>query len=268
MYHMIRQTLSSTPPALAGHSKWANTRHRKADVDKKRGSLLTRMAKEIMAAVKEGGGDPEENAHLAAIITRAKAASVPKANIASAIEAALNKDASGTHAIYEGQLGPVALLVHTLTDNKNRTTARVRHCLTKHGGSLAGAGSASWLFTRRVLYEISLPSPSEDVVESLMDVALGSGADDVELGESDGSDGVVVVVEPASSKALGAALKEWATSMVPPPVVDVSMVTVPDNMVDVSHDEAKRLNAVLDMFQDEDDVVDVDHNADLDNHSQ
>ncbi|KNC55116.1 UPF0082 protein [Thecamonas trahens ATCC 50062] len=266
---MGMRRLTASAGAAAGHSKWANIRHRKADVDKKRGSLLNRMSKEIMAAVKEGGGDARENLRLASIVSRARAANVPKANVQSAIDAALSRSAAGSESVYEGQLGPVSLLIQTLTDNKNRTTARVRHCLTKYGGALAGAGSAAWLFNRRLLFSIPLPH-DDAIVDALMDAALSNGADDIEVNDSeDGSDepgSLVVVAEPASSKPLGTALHAALAELYPagPPELDVKMVTMPDNFIDVSPDQAASLNSVLDMLSDEDDVVDVEHNANPD----
>ena len=180
---------------MAGHSKWAGIKHKKAIVDARRGKLFTKLARHITVAAKEGGGDIEGNPSLALAVQKAKDASMPKDNIERAIKKALGGDADTYEAIrYEGYgPGGVAVIVEALTDNRNRTASNVRSLFAKYGGNLGESGSVAFMFTR--VGEIVYPADtgSEDAV---MDAAIEAGAssDDLILER----DGVKVVIDSVS----------------------------------------------------------------------
>ena len=170
---------------MAGHSKWANIQHRKGRQDKKRGKLFTKLIREITVAAKIGGGDLSSNPRLRSAIDNAKSQSMPKDNIERAIAKGTGGDDGTTleEVIYEGYgPGGVAILIECMTDNRNRTVAEVRHALTKHGGNLGTEGSVAYLFEQ--IGYISITKSSDP--ESLIEVAIESGAEDIEIND-DGS---------------------------------------------------------------------------------
>ena len=176
---------------MAGHSKWANIKHRKAAQDKKRGKLYTKLIREITVAARLGGGVVEDNPRLRAAVDKALGANMPK----DTIERAVSRGAGGGEGndveelAYEGYAnGGVAILVEAMTDNRNRTVAEVRHAFNKYGGNLGTDGSVAYLFTRRGVISFA-PGTDE---EALMDIALEAGAEDI---ESDG-DGAITVTTP------------------------------------------------------------------------
>src|ERR687898_1045466 len=166
---------------MAGHSKWAGIKHKKAIVDARRGKLFTKLARAITVAAKEGGGDVEGNPSLALAVQKAKDASMPKDNIERAIAKGTGEggDADALEAVmYEGYgPGGVAILVEAATDNRNRTVADVRSLFTKAGGQLAGAGAVAWQFEPRGL--ITIPKNGQDADEVAL-TAIDAGADDVD----------------------------------------------------------------------------------------
>src|SRR3982750_1885879 len=194
---------------MAGHSKWAGIKHKKAIVDAKRGKLFTKLARAITVAAKEGGGDPEGNPPLALAVQKAKDASMPKDNIERAIAKGTGEgaDADALEAVlYEGYgPGGVALLVEALTDNRNRTGSEVRHTFSKHGGNLGEPGSVAWQFDKKGTVVVDADRYSED---DLM-VAIDAGAEDVAQDENVWE----IVPAPADLQAVRQALEEAGVEM-------------------------------------------------------
>src|SRR3954447_23017096 len=188
---------------MAGHSKWASIKHKKAVVDQRRGAHFTKLARAIQVAAREGGGDPESNAALALAVQKARDASMPKDNIERAIAkgtgAGTDADAIET-VVYEGY-GPagVAILVEALTDNRNRTGSEVRHIFSKAGGSLGEPGSVAWQFEKKGVVVVDAERYSED---DLM-VAIDAGAEDVVRDENVWE----IITEPADLQAVREALE-------------------------------------------------------------
>ena len=187
---------------MSGHSKWSTIKHKKGAADAKRGKIFTKIGKEIMVAVKQGGAAEESNAALRAAIIKARAANMPKDNIDRAIKKASGENDGGVYTplTYEGYIpGGIALIIETLTDNKNRTAADVRSTLTKNGGSLGTAGSSSYLFQRKGIISIQT-----DQFDKVFEIAGDAGAEDVI--EDDGY--VEVITDPADFEAVNTALTQ------------------------------------------------------------
>ena len=187
---------------MSGHSKWSTIKHKKGAADAKRGKIFTKIGKEIMVAVKQGGAAEESNAALRAAIIKARAANMPKDNIDRAIKKASgeNDGVGYTPLTSEGYIpGGIALIIETLTDNKNRTAADVRSTLTKNGGSLGTAGSSSYLFQRKGIISIQT-----DQFDKVFEIAGDAGAEDVI--EDDGY--VEVITDPADFEAVNTALTQ------------------------------------------------------------
>jgi YebC/PmpR family DNA-binding regulatory protein len=239
---------------VAGHSKWANIQHRKGRQDEKRGKIWTRVIREIMVAARSGGGDLSANPRLRLAVDKAKAANMPADTIKRNIDKATG-NLEGVHyeeIRYEGYgIAGAAVIVDTMTDNKVRTVAEVRHAFSKHGGNLGTEGSVSFQFKHcgQLLFA---PGASED---QIMEVALEAGADDVVSGE-DGS--IEVLTSPAEFEAVRDALV--AAGLHP----ELGEVTLrPENTVALAGDDAVRMQKLLDVLEDLDDVQEVYHNAEL-----
>jgi len=240
---------------VAGHSKWANIQHRKGRQDEKRGKIWTRIIREITVAARAGGGDLSTNPRLRLAIERAKAANMPADRIKYNIEKATGTlDGISYEEIrYEGYgIGGAAIIVDTMTDNKVRTVAEVRHAFSKFGGNMGTEGSVAFQF-KHCGQIIFAPGVSEDKV---MEVALEAGADDVITDE----DGAIEVITPASDvEAVKDALV--AAGLTP----DDAQVTMrAENPIEMAGDEAARMQKLLDAIEDLDDVQDVYHNAEID----
>jgi len=239
---------------VAGHSKWANIQHRKGRQDEKRGRIWTRLIREIMVAARLGGADLDTNPRLRLAVEKAKAANMPADNIKRNIDKATgNLEGVNYEEIrYEGYgVGGVAIMVDTMTDNKVRTVAEVRHALSKHGGNMGTEGSVSFQF-KHCGQLIFAPGSDED---KIMEVALDNGADDVITGE----DGAIEVLTPPSAfeqvkNALAAAGLN----------AEVAEVTFrPENTIEIEGDDAIKMQKILDVLEDLDDVQEVYHNAEL-----
>ena len=239
---------------MAGHSKWANIQHRKGRQDEKRGRIWTRLIREIMVAARLGGADLDTNPRLRLAVEKAKAANMPADNIKRNIDKATgNLEGVNYEEIrYEGYgVGGVAIMVDTMTDNKVRTVAEVRHALSKHGGNMGTEGSVSFQF-KHCGQLIFAPGSDED---KIMEVALDNGADDVITGE----DGAIEVLTPPSAfeqvkNALAAAGLN----------AEVAEVTFrPENTIEIEGDDAIKMQKILDVLEDLDDVQEVYHNAAL-----
>jgi len=240
---------------MAGHSKWAGIKHKKAIVDARRGAAFTKLARAITVAAREGGGDPNLNAALANAVQKAKDASMPKDNIERAIAKGIGATAD-TEAIeavlYEGYgPGGVALLVEALTDNRNRTGSEVRHLFSKHGGSLGEPGSVAYLFDRQGVITVDARRWSED---DLM-VAIDAGALDIETDD----DVFEVLTEPADLARVRAALEGAG---IEPQRAELTQR--PKTRVPVDEAQAAKLMRLIDALDDNDDVNEVHANYDID----
>jgi YebC/PmpR family DNA-binding regulatory protein len=240
---------------VAGHSKWANIQHRKGRQDEKRGKVWTRVIREIMVAARQGGGDLSANPRLRLAVEKAKAANMPADTIKRNIDKATgNLEGVQYEEIrYEGYgFGGAAIIVDTMTDNKVRTVAEVRHAFSKHGGSMGTAGSVAFQF-KNVGQLVFAPGTSEDKV---MEVALEAGADDV-VSDEDGA--IEVITDPGSFEAVKNALEQAGLK---PEVAEVTMR--PENTIDLAGDDAAKMRKLLDVLEDLDDVQEVYHNAAID----
>jgi YebC/PmpR family DNA-binding regulatory protein len=239
---------------VAGHSKWANIQHRKGRQDEKRGKVWTRVIREIMVAARQGGGDLSANPRLRLAVEKAKAANMPADTIKRNIDKATgNLEGVQYEEIrYEGYgFGGAAIIVDTMTDNKVRTVAEVRHAFSKYGGSMGTAGSVAFQF-KNVGQLILAPGTSEDKV---MEVALEAGADDV-VTDEDGA--IEVITDPGSFEAVKDALDQAGLK---PEVAEVTMR--PENTIDLAGDDAAKMQKLIDALEDLDDVQEVYHNAAL-----
>jgi len=239
---------------VAGHSKWANIQHRKGRQDEKRGKVWTRVIREIMVAARLGGGDLGTNPRLRLAVEKAKAANLPIETVKRNIDKATG-NLEGAHyeeIRYEGYgIGGAAIIVDTMTDNKVRTVADVRHAFSKYGGSMGTAGSVAFQF-KHVGQFIFAPGTSEDKV---MEVALEAGAEDVITGD----DGAIEVLtaypdfETVKNALEAAGLK--------PEIAEVTMR--PENTIELAGEDAAKMQKLLDVLEDLDDVQDVFHNAEI-----
>jgi YebC/PmpR family DNA-binding regulatory protein len=240
---------------MAGHSKWAGIKHKKAIVDARRGAQFTKLARAITVAAREGGGDPEHNATLANAIQKAKDASMPKDNIERAVAKGTGEggDADAIEAVlYEGYgPGGVALLIEALTDNRNRTGSDVRHLLSKHGGSLGEPGSVAYLFDKLGVVTVDAERWSEDDLI----VAIDAGAEDIEQDE----DVFEVLTEPGDLAAVRAAIEAAGIE-----IQAAELTQRPKTRVPVEEEQAAKLLRLIDALEDNDDVGAVHANFDVD----
>lgn len=239
---------------MAGHSKWANIQHRKGRQDEKRGKVWTRVIREIMVAARSGGGDLSANPRLRLAVDKAKAANMPADTIKRNIDKATGnlEGVSYEEIRYEGYgIGGAAIIVDTMTDNRVRTVADVRHAFSKYGGNMGTEGSVAFQF-KHCGQMIFAPGTDED---KLMELALEAGAEDVITGD-DGA--IEVLTAPADFEAVKNALE--AAGLVPE-VAEVTMRA--ENTIELTGDDAAKMQKLLDMIEDLDDVQEVYHNAAL-----
>jgi len=240
---------------MAGHSKWANIQHRKSRQDEKRGKIWTRVIREIIVAARQGGADQDANPRLRLAVDKAKAANMPADTIKRNIDKATGslEGVQYEEIRYEGYgIGGAAVILDTMTDNKVRTVAEVRHAFSKHGGNLGTDGSVAFQF-KHVGQLVFAPGTPED---ALLEVALEAGADDV-ITTDDGA--IEVLTDPSAFEAVRNALQDanWAAEL-----AEITMR--PENTVALAGDDALRMRKLLDMLEDLDDVQAVYHNAELD----
>jgi len=241
---------------VAGHSKWANIRHRKAREDAKKGKLFSKLSREIIVAARQGGGDPESNFRLKAAIQKAKDADLPMDNIKRAIQRGTGavEGADYEELVYEGYgPGGVALLVELLTDNRNRTAAEIRHLFARNGGSLGESGCVAWMFDKKGLIVIN-PSDREVDEEELFLQALEAGAEDFQ--SEDGT--FEIFTSPENLEAVRTALEE---KNYPVQLAEITMV--PKNTVSVRGKEAEQTLRLVEALEDHDDVQNVYSNFDI-----
>jgi YebC/PmpR family DNA-binding regulatory protein len=239
---------------MSGHSKWHSIKHKKGAADAKRGKLFTKLARAITVAARDGGGDPDGNPALATAIQKARDASMPKDNIQRAIDRGTGAGSEGEaieSVVFEGYgPGGAAVLVDALTDNRNRTSAEVRHAFSKHNGSLGEPGSVSWIFEKRGVVVIDGDRYSED---DLMP-AIDAGAEDVQ--EEEGL--LRVLCQPAD---LGAVRQALESAGVEPRSADLTME--PKSTVEVKGNDAKSLMGLIEALEDQEDVDAVHANFDI-----
>ncbi len=238
---------------MAGHSKWANIKHRKGAQDAKRGKVFTKVIKELTVAARIGGGDLETNPRLRTAIDKAKQVNMPKDNVDRAIKKGTG-DLDGVNyeeGIFEGYgPGGVALIVEFLTDNRTRTVADVRHIFSKYGGNLGVSGSVAFLFDRKGLISFS----SENNFDQIFEIALEAGAEDVK----DEGDVFEVITEPSGfievREAMAVAGLKWETA---------ETVMLPQNQVQLAGKQAETMLKLMDALEDNDDVQNVFANFDI-----
>ena len=240
---------------MAGHSKWANIQHRKGRQDEKRGKIWTRIIREITVAARAGGGDLAVNPRLRLAVERAKAANMPADRVKYNIDKATGNQ-EGVHyeeIRYEGYgIGGAAILVDTMTDNKVRTVAEVRHAFSKHGGNMGTEGSVVFQF-KHCGQLIFAPGTNEDKV---MEVALEAGAEDVITGE-DGA--IEVLTAYADFEAVKNALEAAGLT---PEMAEVTMR--PENPIELTGEDAVKMQKLLDVLEELDDTQNIYHNAEFD----
>ena len=239
---------------MAGHSKWANIQHRKGRQDEKRGKVWTRLIREIVVAARHGGGELSMNPRLRLAVEKAKASNMPADTIRKNIDKATGnlEGISYEEIRYEGYgIGGAAIIVDCMTDNRVRTVAEVRHAFSKYGGNLGTEGSVAFQF-RHCGQLVFAPGTSEDAV---MAAALDAGADDVVAGE-DGS--IEVITAPPDFEAVKAALEKAGL------VAEVAEVTMrPESVVALAGEDAQRMQKLIDVIEDLDDVQALFHNAEM-----
>jgi YebC/PmpR family DNA-binding regulatory protein len=239
---------------MSGHSKWATIKHKKAAVDKARGKLFAKLARQIEVAAREGGGDPDSNAALRTMVLKAKAGQMTNDAIERAIKRGTGEQTGASYEsiTYEGYApGGVALLIDVLTDNRNRTSGDVRAVFSKFGGAMAEPGAVGWQFSRRGVIIVD-GGANEDVV---MEAALEAGADDV---ARDG-DSWRVTTEPSVVFDVKAALESAGLA-----VASAESTMVSSNLVPVDDvDDARKVLRIMDALEDNDDIQDVYSNFDM-----
>ncbi len=240
---------------MSGHSKWHSIKHKKAAADSKRGRIFTRLIKEMTAAARMGGGDVEGNPRLRLAVATAKAANMPADNIKRAIMRGTGElpGVAYEDVNYEGYgPGGVALFVHVLTDNRNRTVAEIRHILSKNGGNLGETGSVGWMFHRKGYFVVEKSAVEED---KLLDIVLSAGADDM----SDDGDNFEIVCAPEKFDAVKTALD---AAKIPLAAGEISMV--PQSYIKLEGKNAQTMLKLMEALEEHEDVQNVWANFDID----
>jgi YebC/PmpR family DNA-binding regulatory protein len=239
---------------MSGHSKWHTIKHKKGAADAKRGKIFTRLIKELTVAARSGGGDPDSNPRLRTIIAEAKASNMPRENIARAIRRGTGEEPGVQYeeVTYEGYgPGGVALLIETLTDNKNRTVGEIRHLMSKHGGNLAAENSVAWMFSRKGQIVVEKGKVDEDRV---LAAALDAGADDM---NDDGS-AWEIVCAPEQFEVVRDAVKALGVQL-----ATAQVAMIPQNYVKLVGKEAQQMLKLMDVIEDHDDVQHIWANFDV-----
>ena len=240
---------------MAGHSKWAKIKRKKAVNDARQGQIFTKLIRELTVAARDGGGDPGFNPRLRLAVDTAKAANMPQENIERAIKKGTGELAGVNYeeVVYEGYApGGIALYIETLTDNPKRTVAAVRHLLTKNGGSLGTAGSVAWQFDRRGQIYIEAAEHSE---EEVLEAALEAGAEDV---AREGGD-IIVTTELASFHQVQDDMRQAGIR-----IAQAELAMIPQNEVDVAGKTAERLVRLMEALDGSDDVQKISSNGNID----
>lgn len=239
---------------MSGHNKWASIKHKKGANDAKRGKIFTKLIKEITVAARMGGGDPNGNPRLRAAILAARAENMPKDNIDRGIKKGTGEleGVNYEESLYEGYgPGGAAVLVESLSDNKNRSVAEIRHIFSKNGGSLGTSGCVAWMFKKKGYIAIERRAVDE---EKLMEKALEAGAEDVREDETT----FEVITAPEEFDAVKAAIDELKV-----PYISSEITMLPQNTTSLAGKEADQMVRLMDMLEDNDDVQKVYTNADI-----
>ncbi|MCF8111800.1 MAG: YebC/PmpR family DNA-binding transcriptional regulator [Desulfobacteraceae bacterium] len=239
---------------MSGHSKWANIKHKKSAEDARRGKIFTKIVKEIIVAARMGGGDPEANPRLRTVLEKAKQNNLPKENIERAIKKGTG-DLEGVNyeeTVYEGYgPGGAAVYVESLSDNKNRTVADVRHIFSKNGGSLGENGCVSWMFDKKGWIPVNKDDADE---ETLMEETLEAGAEDIR----DEEDVFEIITPPEAFEDVKAALREAEI-----PFGDAEVTMLPQTTISLTGTDAEKMLKLMNALDDNDDVQRVHTNADI-----
>ena len=239
---------------MSGHSKWHSIKHKKGALDAKRGKLFTKFIKEITVAARTGGGDPDANARLRKAILDAKAGNMPNDTIDRAIRRGTGEEEGVNYEeiTYEGYgPGGVALLIQSMTDNRNRTVAEIRHIFSKNSGNLGESGSVGWMFEKKGYIVVDKTAKSED---ELFELAIEAGADDLR----DDEDNFEIITSPESFDSVLNAVK---AAGVEPQVAEVEMM--PQNYVKLEGGDARQMLKLMEALEDHDDVQKVSANFDI-----
>ena len=239
---------------MSGHNKWASIKHKKGANDAKRGKIFTKLIKEITVSARMGGGDPNGNPRLRAAILAARAVNMPKDNIERGIKKGTGEleGVSYEESLYEGYgPGGAAVLVESLSDNKNRSVAEIRHVFTKNGGSLGTSGCVAWMFKKKGYIAIDRQAVDE---EKLMEKALEAGAEDVREDETT----FEVITAPEDFEAVKAAIDDLQA-----PYISSEVTMLPQTTTSLAGKEADQMVRLMDMLEDCDDVQKVYTNADI-----
>ena len=240
---------------MSGHSKWSTIKHKKGAADARRGKIFTKLIKEITTAARAGGGDPEANPRLRVAVLKAKAENMTKENIERAIKRGTSAAEGGEayeEYTYEGY-GPagVAVLVETLTDNKNRTTAEIRHIFSRYNGNLGEAGSVAWIFSKKGYISFERHAVDED---KIMELALDAGAEDIRTDD----EAVEVITDASSFEVVKKVFDDQKMKYL---VGQIDMV--PQTSVKLEGKSAETMLKLLDALEDSDDVQNVHANFDI-----
>src|SRR6267142_540141 len=239
---------------MSGHSKWHSIKHKKGALDAKRGKLFTKFIKEIAVAARAGGGDPAANARLRKAISDAKAGNMPNDTIDRAVRRGSGEEGGVTYEeiTYEGY-GPsgVALLIESMTDNRNRTVAEIRHIFSKNGGNLGESGSVSWMFEKKGYIVVDKTAKPED---ELFELAIEAGADDLR----DDEENFEIITAPDNFEQVLTAVK---SAGIEPQVAEVEMV--PQTYVKLEGQDARQMLKLMEALEDHDDVQKVSGNFDI-----
>ncbi len=241
---------------MAGHSKWAQIKHKKAQVDAKKGKIFTKLVKEISVAARLGGGDPEKNPRLRVAIEKAREVNMPSDNIKRAIMKGTGELSGTTYeeVTYEGYgPGGVALLIEAMTDNKNRTVSEIRHLLSKHGGSLGESGCVSWLFEKRGYILVDKKTIDED---SLLSIALEAGVEDVKNDPQE--ENYELIFSPEDFRNIKDSLEKAGIKIA---LAEITML--PKNYISLEGEDAEKMLKLMDALEDHDDVQNVYANFDI-----
>ncbi|AAM24370.1 conserved hypothetical protein [Caldanaerobacter subterraneus subsp. tengcongensis MB4] len=240
---------------MAGHSKWANIKHKKEKMDAKKGRIFTKLTKDIIKAAKEGGGDPETNSKLKLAIERAKAFNLPSENIQRAIKRGTGElgGAKLEEVIYEGY-GPAgtAIIVEALTDNKNRTAGEIRHIFDRNGGTLGAAGSVTWMFDKVGVIVVEKTDSINE--EDLMMVAIEAGAEDFSADEGE----FEIITDPSNFQEVREAIEKAGYK-----ISEAEITMLPKNTIKLSPEDYEKFEKLIDKLEDNDDVQNVYHNVEL-----
>lgn len=240
---------------MAGHSKWANIKHKKGKQDAKRGKIFTKVGKEIMVSVKLGGPDPEGNSRLKLALQKARINNMPSDNIKRLIQKASGEDNTTQYEelVYEGYgIGGAAVIVDVMTDNRNRTAGEIRHIFDKCGGNLGESGSVAWLFHRKGQLMVSLEDQDEDFITM---EAIEAGAEDVVV---EGQD-IIIYTAMEDFETVRKAFEDKNI-----PVTEAMLTKIPENTLEIIDvEQAKQLVKMMDLLEDNDDVQDTYSNFDF-----